>query len=182
MPLIVTALILLSSLLPSQTVPPDKVLPAINEIDPKHREGQQPYEMTWVQRSEDPRTLLDFEDMQGWTLELHDGATGELRRSKEEQMWGQYTAKVVYSGGRPGSRVVARPPKPVPIPGRFDAIDLWGYGDRRRYSSAQGGTGVMIAILVTDARGKEFRFEITDVRWVGWWLIHRRAAADLAAK
>jgi hypothetical protein len=74
---------------------------------------------------------------------------------------------------------VARPPKPVPIPGKFDAIDMWGYGDRRRYSSAQGGTGVMIAILVADARGKEFRFEITDVRWVGWWLIHRRAAADL---
>ena len=53
---------------------PDKVVPAINEIDPWQQVGQQPYEMTWTQREENPHTLVDFEDLKGWTLELYGGA------------------------------------------------------------------------------------------------------------
>ena len=71
-----------------------------------------------------------FKTCKGWTLELYDGAQGELRRSREQQLWGQYVAKIVYSGARAESRVIARPPQPIPIPGQFDSIDLWGYGNR----------------------------------------------------
>ena len=100
-----------------ESAKPEKVIPAINEIELWQEVGQQPYEFTWTQREEDPHTLVDFEDMQGWNLELYDGAQGELRRSREQQLWGEYVAKIVYSGVREQSRVIARPPQPIPIPG-----------------------------------------------------------------
>ncbi|MCW5980929.1 MAG: hypothetical protein KIT09_22805 [Bryobacteraceae bacterium] len=158
---------------------PDKVVPAINAIDPWRDVGQQPYEMTWAERSQHPQTLVDFEDLQGWTLELFNGAGGELRRSREQQMWGQYVAKIVYSGSGDQSRVVARPPKPIPIPARFDSVELWGHGNRWRWENDPTTPPTDVAVLVVDARGREIRIEVADVRWRSWWLIHRRVAAEL---
>jgi hypothetical protein len=31
---------------------------------------------------------------------------------------------------------------------------------------------------VTDYRGREFRIQLTDIRWKQWWLIHRKVPAD----
>jgi hypothetical protein len=161
-----------------QSSKPDSVVPAINEIELWQQVGQQPYEMTLVQRSQDPRTLIDFEDLKGWTLELYSGARGEFRRSRQQQMWGQHVAKFLYAGSGGESRVVARPPSPVPIPGEFDSIEMWGYGNR--WSSSRDATTppVHISVLITDARGKEFRVMLTDMRWRQWWLIHRRIPND----
>jgi hypothetical protein len=164
---------------------PDKVVPAINEIPMWEFDrgtiavqvGQQPYEMTWVQRREDPRTLVDFEDLSGWQLELYGGASGELRRTREQQMWGQYVAKILYSNSAAKARVVARPPKPIPIPAKFDSADLWGYADRRRQQTGSG-TPVHISILVRDARNQEHRIHLNDVEWMHWWLVHRRVPSD----
>src|SRR5208337_2850930 len=121
---------LVFGLVPAALFAQQKVVPAINEVEPWQQVGQQPYEFTWTQREQDPHTLVDFQDLKGWTLVLYDGAQGELRRSREQQLWGQYVAKIVYSGARPESRVIARPPQPIAIPGGFDSIDLWGYGNR----------------------------------------------------
>ncbi len=156
---------------------PDKVVPAINEMEPWQQVGQQPYEFTWTQRGEDPHTLVDFEDLKGWTLELYGGAQGEFRRSRQQQMWGQYVGQFTYSGSRPESRIVARPPKPIPIPERFDSIDVWGYGNRWAWVKDETTPPADVAILVTDAAGKEFRIQMTDIRWKQWWLIHRRIPA-----
>ena len=160
---------------------PDKVIPAVNEIPYWEFDrgtilgqvGQQPYEMTWVERREDPRTLVDFEDLAGWKLELYGGAAGELHRTREQQMWGQYVARILYSNTSPKARVIARPPKPIAIPGRFDSIDIWGYADRRRQRTGPG-TPTHIAILVRDAREREHRIHLNDVEWMHWWLVHRR--------
>ncbi len=152
----------------------DKTVPAVNEIELWQQVGQQPYEFTWVQRAEDPHTLVDFEDLNGWTLELHDGAHGELRRSREQQMWGQYVAKFLYSGTGGESRVIARPAKPIPIPGNFDSIDLWGYGNRWSWVEDKTTPPGEVSVLVRDARGKEFTIQLTDIQWKQWWLIHRR--------
>ncbi len=166
---------------------PEKTVPAINEINWLLPIGRMPYEMTWVQREENPQTLVDFEDLTGWSLDLYDGASGELHRSREQQIWGLYTARIDYSGTRAESRVVARPPKPVPIPGIFDSIEMWGYGDRLPsfggISAAAGAaqpqpSPVFLAVLVKDSKGKEFRFELTNMRWVDWWLIHHKAAPE----
>jgi hypothetical protein len=106
-------LLLLSPLLAAQL---QKTVPAINDVEAWQQVGQQPYEMTWTQRQEHPKTLVDFEDLTGWTLELYDGAEGELRRSREQQMWGMYVAKFWYRGTASGSRIVARPPNPFLSP------------------------------------------------------------------
>ena len=153
-----------------------KTVPAINEIEPWQQVGQQPYEMTWTQREENPHTLVDFEDLRGWTLELYNGVKGEFRRSREQQMWGQYVGKFVFSGSKREGRVVARPPKPIAIPGAFDSIDLWGYGNRWDWESDKTTPPADVAVLLTDAHGKEFRILLTDIRWKQWWLIHRRVS------
>jgi hypothetical protein len=131
---------------------PEKVVPAINEIEPWRQVGQQPYELTWTQREQHPATLVDFEDLAGWRLELYGGAEGELRRSREQQMWGQYVAQFWYLGRGEQSRLIARPPKPVPIPGRFDSIEMWGYGNRWNWVRDPSTPAADVSILVTDAR------------------------------
>ena len=176
--LLVTTLLLLSGPM-AALAGLDGAVPAINKIDLWQQVGQQPYEFTWVQRQQDPRTLADFEDMQGWTLELHNGAKGELRRSREQQLWGQYVAKFLYCGTGEASRVVARPPKPIAIPGEFDSIDLWGYGNRWSFFEDPSTPPADIAVWIRDARGKEFRVEMTNIRWKQWWLIHRKVPADV---
>jgi hypothetical protein len=170
------------ALVPAGLLAQQKVIPAINEIEPWQQVGQQPYEFTWTQREQNPHTLVDFQDLKGWTLELYDGAQGELRRSREQQLWGQYVAKIVYSGARPESRVIARPPQPVPIPGGFDSIDLWGYGNRWGWESDPTTPPAEVSVLVQDARGKEFRIQLTNIQWKQWWLIHRRIPRDVLAQ
>jgi hypothetical protein len=162
--------------------PEDKVIPAINEIEPWQQVGQQPYELIWAQREPNPHNLVDFQNLAGWTLELYDGAQGELRRSREQQLWGQYVAEIVYSGTRPESRVIARPPQPVAIPGGFDSIDLWGYGNRWAWETDPSTPPAEVSVLVQDARGKEFRIQLTDIRWKQWWLIHRRIPHEIFAQ
>ena len=166
MPLLIFALLAATA--------PDKTVPAINAIDSWQQVGQQPYEMTWTQRRQDPRTLVDFEDLSGWRLELYGGAQGEFRRSREQQMWGYFVAKFQFSGIGKESRVVARPPKPVAIPERFDSVDLWGYGYRWDWIKDPAAPPIDIHILVTDAHGTEHRIRMGDVRWKQWWLVHRR--------
>jgi hypothetical protein len=161
---------------------PDRVVPAVNEIDPSHSVGQQPYEMTWVQRSEHPQTLVDFEDLKGWKLELYGGAQGEFRRTREQQMWGQYTGKFLYSGTRADSRVVARPPKPTPISAVFDSVEIWGYGNRWGRRRDDPAPPTEVAILLVDSRGREFRIQLTDIKWRQWWLIHRRIPREVLSQ
>ena len=112
--------------------------------------------------------------MAGWKLELFGGAQGELRRSREQQMWGQYVGKFEFAGTQPGSRVVGRPPKPVPIPGRFDSIEMWGYGYRWDWVGDPASPPADISVLLTDANGKEHTIQMASVVWKQWWLIHRK--------
>jgi len=165
-----------------ESAKPEKVVPAINEVELWQQVGQQPYEFTWTERRPDPHTLVDFEDLQGWKLELYDGAQGELRRSREQQLWGEYVAKIVYSGSRPESRLVVRPPQPIPIPGAFDSIELWGYGNHWGWETDPTTPRAQIAVLVEDARGKEFRVPLTDIQWKQWWLIHRRLSREVLSQ
>jgi len=159
-----------------------RVVPAVNQVELWQQVGQQPYEFTWVQRHEDPRVLETFEDLAGWTLELHDGARGVLRRSREQQLWGAHVAKFEFAGESAGSRVVARPPKPVAVPDDFDSIDLWGYGNRWNFIPDESTPGVKVAILVLDARGREVAIPMAEVIWKQWWLIHRRLPVEISTK
>jgi len=176
------SLVLVITAGPLMGASPDRVVPAVNEIELWQQVGQQPYEMTWVQRRENPKTVVDFEDLAGWTLELYGGADGEFRRSREQLMWGQSTGKFFYSGTGEQSRVIARPPKPVPIPWRFDSIEMWGYGNRWSWVRDSTTPPADVSILLLDARGKEFTVQLTDIRWKQWWLIHRKVPAEILAQ
>ncbi|MCW5979410.1 MAG: hypothetical protein KIT09_15140 [Bryobacteraceae bacterium] len=161
------------------TSAPDKVVPAINEIDPWQPVGLFPYEMTWVERQEPEGVLVDFEDLNGWTLELHGGTAGEFRRTREQQIWGQHVGKFAFGGS---GRVVARPPAPIAIPRTFDSIEMWGYGNRWGRRRDDPAPPVNVSVLLVDARGKETAIQITDIKWRGWWLIHRRPAKEELAR
>lgn len=169
----------LASMITCWAAGPGQVVPAINDVDPWEEVGQQPYEMTWTDRQQHPQTLVDFEDLNGWRLELYDGAQGELRRSRRQQMWGRYVAEFRYSGTPQGSRLIARPPEPITIPGRFDSIELWGYGNRWAWVRDESTPPAEVSVLVTDAAGRESRIQLTDIRWKQWWLIHRRVPAGI---
>ena len=69
----------------------------------------------------------------------------------------------VSSGTNSESRVVARPPKSIAIPGNFDSIELWGYGNRWGWQDDKTMPAIDVATLITDARGKEFRVPLTDI-------------------
>lgn len=156
----------------------DKIVPGINDVEPWQQIGDQPYEITWTQREQSPHTVVDFEDMKGWTLELYDGARGGLWRSRGQQMWGMYVAKFGYRATKLQCRVIARPPQPIPIPGRFDSIDLWGYGDHMFYLKDPSSPSVDISVLILDAQEEEFTVFLAKTIWKGWWLIHRRISKD----
>ena len=159
---------------------PDKVTDAINRGGAWEQVGQQPYEFTWTARAEHPATLVDFEDLAGWKLECYAGAKGEFRRSRQQQMWGAHTGEFVVSGTGDQSRVVARPAKPIPIPGAFDSVEMWGYGNRWGWMTDKTTPALAVAVLVMDARGKEHRIALADVNWKQWWLIHRKLPAKTA--
>ncbi|HOA52164.1 MAG TPA: hypothetical protein PKI05_07895, partial [Thermogutta sp.] len=91
--------------------------------------GKRPYEMDWANRFEDTRPpLIDFEDLEGWTLEARD-AVADFRRSREQQIWGKYVGKLTYRGVGPKPVVIIRPPQAVAFRGPVDCVNVWIYGN-----------------------------------------------------
>ncbi|HNT34773.1 MAG TPA: hypothetical protein PKH07_07230, partial [bacterium] len=91
--------------------------------------GERPYEMEWANRREDAhQPLVDFEYLAGWHIETRD-ASAELVRTREQQIWGTYVAKLTYCATGDDPEVLIRPPSKVPIHGAWDALTLWVYGN-----------------------------------------------------
>ncbi|MBC7326949.1 LamG domain-containing protein [bacterium] len=154
---------------------PEKVVPVINEIAPNEKIGERPYEMVWANRQEERKPLVDFENLEGWKVECYDGANVEVRRSREQQMWGDYVCKVSFSGKSADSRFIIKPPKPIPIEGDFDCINLWIYGNNWGWEPLdKNNPRVEIDIHFVDSAGKPFRIYFWNVMWKEWFLAHRR--------
>lgn len=145
--------------------------PAIND-PPRVKTGARPYEMEG--RLEDRTPLFGFQDLRGWTVELHDGAQAELVRTREQQLWGDYVARLTFRGASSASRVVLRPPQPIPIPEAFDSISFWIYGSNWGWVIDPKTPQVPVSVLIVDSSGRETSFEITRVRWKEWWLAHKK--------
>jgi len=92
--------------------------------------GERPIEMVWANRTTDTRPpLIDFEDLTGWTVEARN-AEARLIQSREQQIWGRYTGKLVYRRTSEAPSVILRPPRPVRITAPFDCVnflDLWEF-------------------------------------------------------
>lgn len=150
-----------------------RVFPASNDEDFSGEPGRRPYEMEWAGRvSPAHPELVDFEDITGWRTRCFDGAEARLYRSQRERIFGAYTGRVEYQGESAHSAFRIEPPEPIAIPGTFDAVNLWVYGNNWGWINPAATARVNIAVIVEDARGVEFRIPMGVVDFDYWFLMH----------
>jgi len=147
--------------------------PAANEDEAGVTAGQRPYEMDWAGRTESAHPqLADFEDLTGWRVRCFEGADARLYRSRQEVLFGEYTAKVVYSGETALSRFVVEPPEPIEIPGAFTGVNLWVRGNNWGFVNPPTSARVSIRALVRDAKDEEYRIVLGVNDFDYWFLLH----------
>jgi len=138
-------------------------------------EGKRPYEMDWAGRTEDTRLpLTGFEDLSGWTVECSKGVTAEFVRTREQLLFGRYTARLSYKGGAEGGDVVLRPPAGIPLPAEFDCLNAWVYGNNWEWAADPTTPRVDVSVLSKGGDGVECEIPLCNVRWKEWWLAHHR--------
>ncbi|MBC8235721.1 RNA polymerase sigma factor [bacterium] len=168
-----------------ETGDPEQILAAQNEVPPDEPVGERPYEMVWANRTEERPPLVDFEDLTGWTVVNYSGAHATFARSREQQMWGQYVGKLTYrkpkasvseanTGKSKDSKILLRPPEPIPIGDLFDCVNIWCYGNNWAWQPDPLTPQVHLAAHIQDSDGRSFRIPLTHVRWREWWLVHKR--------
>ena len=147
------------------------IRPASN-ADPEGKVGERPYEMVWANRKPAYPELVDFEDLTGWTAAGYRGCTADLVRSREEQMFGTYTGKIVYKGDTPASSFELRPPKPLPIAGKPTAAQMWVRGNNWGFHPRPRTARTSIYLMVRDAKGEDFGIQLGYVNFDYWSLLH----------
>lgn len=144
---------------------------AINTPAASEKAGQRPYEMAG---REDIRTpLVDFQDINGWTVECYDDADAEFVLSREQKMWKEFTGKLTYTGKKDSSTVILRPPQPIPVD-TFDCINMWLHGNVWDWAPEPGSPFVVVSAIVVDSNGKEQALAHCKMRWKEWWLAHTK--------
>lgn len=140
--------------------------------------GKRPYEMDWAQRYEDPRPpLVDFENLDGWTLESQD-AVASFGRSREQQIWGRYVGKLTYRGTGKQPRIFLRPSSPISFSGPVDSVNVWVYGNNWGWMPDPSTPQVRLSVHLKSRGGKSVRLELTAVNWKEWFLVHHRLRAE----
>ena len=135
-----------------------------------------PYELDWAGRfTEDRVPLVDFENIDGWTLEAN-GGTATLSLSQEQMIWGNYTGKISYYGKPEGADFTIRPPQPIPIAGPFTAVDLWVWNN---YWDNWGRTPqARLSVLLENQEGATYEIPFPIyLDWPGWFLLHIRLSS-----
>ncbi len=137
--------------------------------------GKRPYELDWAGRMQDDHPpLVDFEDLTGWQVT---GRFSEatLVRTREQQIWDRYVGKLTYRYTGNGGPVVSfGPPQPILIPGSFDCVSCWIYGNNWGYSRDPSTPPVTVFAVFEDRNGEEFSVLLIYVNWVEWHLAYRR--------
>jgi len=137
--------------------------------------GKRPYELDWDGRfTDDHVPLVDFEDLEGWTLEIN-GGSAAMNRSQEQMIWGSYTCRVAYTGDPAGAGFVLRPPEPMMIRNPFTAVNMWVWSDYWIWKGDRGKPMVRISLLLETVGGQSFEIPFSrDLDWPGWYLLHIR--------
>jgi len=169
---LLVGVIVLCALAPFR-VSAQEVYPASNEDEAGVAVGARPYEMDWAGRTEPNHPqLADFEDLDGWRVRCFDGADARLYRSRQELLFGEYTAKVVYSGETARSRFIIEPPEPIAIPAAFTGVNVWLRGNNWGFINPPATARVSINVLVRDAKDEEYRINVGVNDFDYWCLLH----------
>lgn len=143
--------------------------------------GVRPYEMDWAGRTEDDHpAVIDFEDLDGWTVECSD-AEASFARTRRQQLWDRFVGTLTYRGAGPQPRVVIRPPRPIALPDDFDCLNFWVYGNNWSWVPDPNTPPAEIAILFRTSDDQEVRVSLGTVHWREWWLMHRKLPPDQQA-
>jgi len=149
---------------------PMQIKDALNTPSSTEKPGSRPYEM---EARKDVRVpLVDFQDLDGWTVQCCNSADAELARSREQRIWGEFVGKLTYTGKTEDGTVILRPPKPIPIKDAFDCVNMWLYGNVWEWAPEPGTPFVNVSVIVLDTSGKEQALAPTRMRWKEWWLTH----------
>ena len=147
---------------------------ALAKITADEKVGERPYEMVWANRAKPNHPpLVDFENLDGWKVEPKD-AVATIARTREQQLWGKYVGKLTYRGTSRKAELTLRPPKPIPIPHKFDCINFWVYGNNWAWRQDLSTPRVGIHILLQAKDGKELNIYLGYVRWKEWWVMHTK--------
>jgi len=161
----------------------EDVYPALNE-DPKDAPvGVRPYEMDWAGRHEPNHPqLVDFEDLTDWRTRCFNGVRATLIRSRQELLFGDYTARVEYSNTTKSSgSFIIEPAEPIEIPVAFTGVHLWVRGNTWSFMSRQTQAMVGINVLVEDSQGQTFRIPMDPNNHDYWFLSHRTCVSPNGA-
>jgi hypothetical protein len=114
--------------------------------------------------------LIDFEDLHGWWIHSHEGASARLFRSRNQQMDGAYVARVEYAGKDGSSAFEFGPAKPVLIPEDADHLGIWIYGNNWGWIPDPATPSVGVQVILLDDKGVEHAVFMGDVNWKEWFL------------
>lgn len=139
--------------------------------------GNRPYELVEAGRTRPAQAeLIDFETPGEWVVSCT-GATAAFSRSQEEQIFGDWTGKLVYRATGPKPAVRFRPAKLPALPeGGFDTLNLWirGSAFTRGANKTPGEPTPSLWAVFRMADSKESRWKIGDVTWRDWFLAQIR--------
>lgn len=141
-------------------------------------DGDPPYEMAG--RPEPRAPLYDPGDVAGWIVEGHD-AEGWLYQTREQRVFQDTAAKLVYQARGANPWLLLRPAAPIPLPEQWDSIDLWTYGNNWGWAPDPAKPPLDIAALIEGADGTMHSIALGRTDYVYWFLMHGRRHEEIAA-
>ena len=145
--------------------------------------GDRPYEMVWANRTEPAPPTIRWDGLNGWRLEVENGAQATLQVTRAQNVWNRAVTRLRYRGdGKKETkpRIVLIPPESVTLPQAADSADIWLYGNRWDWENPPGTPPVEIVLHLRDGAGHEQQLHMDRVRWQEWWLMHKRLPSSLS--
>jgi hypothetical protein len=151
------------------------IKPASNDSAPDHI---RPKIRGFVDRDRAHPAQVRFADVSDWEAYQYGGLQTDFVRSEEEPLFEKYAAKLTYRSADGSGWVALRPKTPIPLPARFNALQMWVFGNNWDWVPDPTTPQPEIAVTLRDATGQEHRLIVGRVNWKFWGLLHKRILPD----